>query len=594
MMQIRPASHYVYNGKLKLKMKGDFMKFKNLHIQNFRNFKDINICIGNSNVVFGVNDIGKTNLLYAIRFMLDRKHRLYGCVDSDFYKKDTSNPIIMTLTLDIEDEEDNDNKKIYTKIKGALKTAEKELCIQLRSEYNDEHLIGEIDMLWGSSLETLEIMPRSQQSFEVDKIFNVIYIDSSIQMENVFNRYTKHLFRNEKTVTEEEKENLKESIKGLNKHIAEIKSINEFEGNISSEYKKYRDEDLNVKIKSEVEIDNIYSKLVPYMVGSDDISYPTSGDGRKKIVEYSLLSLESREIEDYKINIFLIEEIENHLHRSMQISLSYQIFEDNLFKYLFMTTHSAQIVSRMDNVNLIKLSLRDKPIVKSCHYKVPIEYKELKSKLNENLCEAIFVDKVLLIEGPSESILFKRILETVDHKYECNGKYILHVDGINFKEYYEILDCLGISIIVKTDNDLKFNKTDKNINLLGINRCLRLIKDDEIENRGFKDVKTKEVFIDKKMTLQKFYFNKYNDKVKRLKENNIFLSQIDLENDLYEVVPDALDKFMSLQNTSKNAVDYLQQAKLINMIEFCKTLTSDDCKTIYSSSLFECLKRLVE
>lgn len=570
------------------------MKFKNLHVQNFRNFNDINICIGNSNVVFGVNDIGKTNLLHAIRFMLDRKYRLYGCLDSDFYKKDTSKPIIMTLTLDIEDEEDNDNKKIYSKIKGALKTAEKELCIQLRSEYNDEHLIGEIDMLWGSSLETLEIMPRTQQSFEIDKIFNVIYIDSSIQMESVFNRYTKHLFRNEKTVTKEEKENLKESIIGLNRQIAEIKSINEFEGNISSEYKKYRDEDLNIKIKSEVEMDNIYSKLVPYMVGRDDISYPTSGDGRKKIVEYSLLSLESRELEEYKINIFLIEEIENHLHRSMQISLSYQIFEDNLFKYLFMTTHSAQIVSRMDNVNLIKLSLRDKPIVKSCHYEVPIEYRQLKSKLNENLCEAIFVDKVLLIEGPSESILFKRILETVDHKYECNGKYILQVDGINFKEYYKILDCLGIVTIVKTDNDLKFNNTDLNINLLGINRCLTLVKKNKIKNIKFKDVKTKEAYENKKIKLQEYCFKKFSDEVKMLNENNIFLSQVDLENDLYEVVPDKLNTFVSLQNTSKSAIDYLQQAKLINMIEFCKTLTSDDCNTIYNSSLFECIKRLVE
>lgn len=268
------------------------MKFKNLHIQNFRNFEDLDICIGNSNVIFGVNDIGKTNLLCALRFILDRKYRTYGCVDSDFYKKDTSKSIIMTLILDIGDEGDNDNRKIYTKIKGALKTGEEELYIQLRSEYNDEHLIGEIDMLWGSSLETLEIMPRTQQSFEVDKIFNVIYIDSSIQMENVFNSYTKHLFRNEKTVTKEEKEKLKGSIQGLNKQISEIKSIKEFESNISSEYKKYRDEKLNIKIKSEVEMDNIYSKLVPYMAGKDDISYPTSGDGRKKLVEYSLLSLE--------------------------------------------------------------------------------------------------------------------------------------------------------------------------------------------------------------------------------------------------------------------------------------------------------------
>jgi len=570
------------------------MKLKNLHIQNFRNFEDINIAVGNSNVIFGVNDIGKTNLLCAIRFMLDRKHRLTGFVDSDFYKKDTSNPIIMTLTIDIEDEADEDNKKIYSKIKGVLKTGENELCIQLRSQYNEEHLIGEIDLFWGSCLDTLEPMPRTQQSFEIDKIFNVIYIDSSIQVENVFKRYTKQIFRSKKTITDKEKEKLKRTIKNLNARISAIKSIKEFEINVTMEYKKYRDEDLNIKIKSEVEMDNIYSKLVPYMSSQEDISYPTAGDGRKKIIEYSLLSLESRELEDFKINIFLIEELENHLHRSMQISLSYQIFEDSLFKYLFMTTHSSQIVSRMDNVNLIKLYLEDKPLGRSCYYKIPLEYVELKSKLNENLSEAIFSDKILLVEGPSESILFKRVLETIHSKYECDGKYILQVDGINFSEYYNILNCLGITIIVKTDNDLKFNKTNSNINLLGINRCLSLIGEDKIGNRTFKNVKTKEDYTGEKTRLQKYYFNKFDDKVNILKENNIFLSEIDLENDLYEVVPHLLDKFVSSQNTSRNAVDYLQQAKLVNMIEFCKTLTDIDCKTIYDSNLFECLKRLVE
>lgn len=572
------------------------MKFKNLHIQNFRNFEDINISIGNSNIIFGVNDIGKTNLLCALRFLLDRRYRINGCMDSDFYKKDTSKNIIITLMLDIGDEKDDD-KKIYSRISGLLKTGEKDFYIQLKSKYNDEHLIGEIEMYWGSSEETLEEMPGTQQSFELDKIFNVIYINSSIEMENIFKRYIRHLFNNEKTVTNDEEKKLKYGIKNLNKQISEIKSIGEFENNISNEYKRYNDEKLNIKIKSEIEIDNIYSKLIPYISGEDNISYPTSGDGRKKILEYALLSLESREMEECKINVFLVEEIENHLHRSMQISLSYQIFEDKLFKYIFITTHSSQIVSRMDKVNLIKLCLKDKPIGKSYYYQVPRDYKKFKSKLNENLSEAIFAEKVLLVEGPSESILFKRVLETVSPKYECAGRYILQVDGINFKDYYKVLDKLGIEVIVKTDNDLKFNEKDKNINLLGINRCLKLLGKRKIKNRKSQKVKTKEDYDNEKIYLQKQYFAEFEDKIKSygsIKGKNIYLSQVDLENDLYQVIPEEMDEFIKTQNTNKNSVDYLQQAKLINMIGLCKTLTDDSCRKIYKSDLFECIRKLVE
>lgn len=47
------------------------MKFKNISIKNFRNFENINITLDNKNVFFGMNDVGKTNFLYALRFVFE-------------------------------------------------------------------------------------------------------------------------------------------------------------------------------------------------------------------------------------------------------------------------------------------------------------------------------------------------------------------------------------------------------------------------------------------------------------------------------------------------------------------------------------------
>ena len=51
------------------------MKFEKISIRNFRNFENIEIAISNKNIFFGLNDIGKTNFLYAMRYVFDKDIR---------------------------------------------------------------------------------------------------------------------------------------------------------------------------------------------------------------------------------------------------------------------------------------------------------------------------------------------------------------------------------------------------------------------------------------------------------------------------------------------------------------------------------------
>ena len=572
------------------------MILKHLTVRNFRNFENVDIDLTNRNIVFGLNDIGKSNFLAAIRFLLDRNFRKNGFVDSDFYNKNTIGEIVITLKIEITDDEDNDdNKKIFTMMRGAIPSGAEEIFIQLRSVYEDEALMGQPNLFWGVDLENLEEIPSSQSFFELDKYFNVVYIDSSIQLEDTFKRYSREILKSESSLTGEERKVLNTHIRNLNKSVGKLKTIKTFEKELIDEYKKFKDDKkFKVSIQSEIELSNIHSKLRPYILDEKLENYPTSGDGRRKILAYTLLTLENRRLEERKINIFLIEELENHLHRSMQIALSYQIFSDDIFKYLFMTTHSSLIVSQMDNVNLIKLFKVKKVIGKSFVYRVPQAYKTLKHKLNQNLAEAIYADVVLLVEGPSEKILFERILKDKCERYESLGGYILEVDGINFKEYYTVLTALGIKVIVKTDNDLKKVKGKKECNLLGINRCQRLIRRREFPNlKGIDPIK-----YDKDLSYvvgrKDFVFSKLLKTIERLKENNIYLSRVDLENDLYEVIPEVMDRLSKENNSKKSGVDYLQSKKLVNMIDLSIRMNKSAVDKIYNHERFECLKKLVD
>ncbi|MDN0186980.1 AAA family ATPase [Staphylococcus arlettae] len=100
------------------------MKLKNLKVKNFRNFSDINLALNNRNIIFGMNDIGKTNLLQAIRFMFDRQIRINGFRVSDYHKNDTTLPIEIVVEIDISDRNNetpksNDSKLLISKIKKA-------------------------------------------------------------------------------------------------------------------------------------------------------------------------------------------------------------------------------------------------------------------------------------------------------------------------------------------------------------------------------------------------------------------------------------------------------------------------------------------
>ena len=69
------------------------MIFNSVTIKNFRNFEDISIDLTNKNVLFGMNDVGKTNFLYALRFVFDKEIRRQNFSDTDYYKKKVDVPI---------------------------------------------------------------------------------------------------------------------------------------------------------------------------------------------------------------------------------------------------------------------------------------------------------------------------------------------------------------------------------------------------------------------------------------------------------------------------------------------------------------------
>ena len=436
---------------------------------------------------------------------------------------------------------------------------------------------------WGGDINHLQEMKQRWYLYEIDYIFNVIYIDSYVNLYSLFKKNVSQLVKNEKDEDKGILTKIQNTVDDLNDHIASLSGIKEFENKLTPEYQKFRDEGISVSIKSEIAVKGLYSNIIPYIKqDNDDNLYPTAGEGRKKLLTYSIYDILSDENAEKKINLFLIEEPENHLHKSMQIALSQILFTDTKYTYLFVTTHSPFVLYEMDNVNLVRIYSDRKINGISAFYKVPENYEKARKMLNRCLSEAIFANKVLLVEGPSEYMLFSKVLAIVHQFYEADGIYILPVDGIGFQMYISILDKLEIFNVIKTDNDLRAVKGKGTYSVLGFSRCNKYIGKELLPTEQIQ-----ENSISAKRAL-------YNANIKNLdkirSEHSVFLSKVDLENDLDEVMHDRL--LTLLGETSP--VDYLQDSKHYHMVELIEKLSDTDCRTIYNHYNFACLKEVTE
>ena len=106
------------------------MKFDAVTIKNFRNFEYIAINLTNKNVLFGMNDVGKPNFLYALRFLFDKDIRRQNFTDTDYYKKNTNTPIEILVSIDIGDTEDADSQKLLENLKGAILSGKEKYYIK--------------------------------------------------------------------------------------------------------------------------------------------------------------------------------------------------------------------------------------------------------------------------------------------------------------------------------------------------------------------------------------------------------------------------------------------------------------------------------
>jgi energy-coupling factor transporter ATP-binding protein EcfA2 len=136
------------------------VKIKAIRIENFRSFKDQAISLGRYASFVGANGAGKSNVLYALNVFFREQGASATDVmklsEEDYFNKDTSKPIRVTLTFDELNEHAQGDLKDYFR--------QGELVVTAEAEYDPESGYGQVQH-FGQRLGIEEF----RRFFEADK-----------------------------------------------------------------------------------------------------------------------------------------------------------------------------------------------------------------------------------------------------------------------------------------------------------------------------------------------------------------------------------------------------------------------------------------
>ena len=185
------------------------------------------------------------------------------------------------------------------------------------------------------------------------------------------------------------------------------------------------------------------------MIFEDNVGIDQKGTGTQVFIKTDF----ALERSGANVDVILIEEPENHLSHVNLRKLIQRVSEKQSGQ-LFIATHNSLISARLE--------LRNLQIMHESTDEEPVSLRDLREETAKyfqkapvaSILEFAISAKAILVEGPSEYMLFEKFFETtMGHKPENDNVQIIDIRGLSFKRYLEIAKILGNKVAVVTDND---------------------------------------------------------------------------------------------------------------------------------------------
>lgn len=460
------------------------MKLHKLIISNFRGLNgDKNIIeFSNSNIIFliGQNNVGKSTYLRAYEFFTNSSQK---AVLEDFNDHNTEIPIIIEGWFLKEDEDEDD-----TDLQGKGKTSEPKWVEKWVNEDN----IVRVRKKWSSvgvGFEKETFSPAENDFVAngfggLDTLFSkysptpiaINAMESDSTLEEKVNKLIQDDFIKKMKLEHADLCNdITSKIKELQSKITSSDAVEELNVGLNENFQKIFS-DLTLKIEASkeenIKIEDAFKKNHTVVVGRTNCnrseSFLQNGHGVIRQALFNFLAfLKQNRTSTKKEYVILYEEPELFLHPKIAFKLReslYELAEKSPYQIICAThsplmidiskPHSSLIrVSKDENENSFTYQVGQDLFAKDEEQKQRVQ---MINRFNPNICETFYANKVLLVEGDTEAIVYRDLLNRL---YSNDEVFVLNTGSKNNIPFFqEILTAFHIEHYAIHDTDTEYNQ----------------------------------------------------------------------------------------------------------------------------------------
>ena len=549
------------------------MKIDKVHIKGFRSFDDEVVTLQKKTLIIGANDVGKTNLIYALRLLFDKslnEHDL-ELTDSDYNAYSHTDTIEITVYLSdiVED-------CLLSAFQGAVKNGE--LIIQYTNSKN-----GSYRILTGFSEETLSETTTRQYI----KRLNMQCVDTNRDLFSFLRRERIHMLQlakerltPEATIADEEQIlQIQTGLDNINKKVSSLNYVSSALEQVNAELSalSIHNEDQSVQfVAGESDAAKLLDNLV-LAYSSADKPLTLGGDGRNnQIFLATWIAKQNIQKNVDHVTFFAIEEPESHLHPHQQRKLS-EYIQNNFSDQIIITSHSPHIAAKFNAGNIVRLYTKNKYSYAACGGCSEFLKKTLSEfgyRMNSLSAETFFADGIFLVEGTSEVLFYTALSREIGLDLDYLNITILSVEGIGFRPYVAVCNALNIPWVLRTDNDVFSKPTNAPTKhyYAGISRIMGILEETSLDgSKELLDYWTEHKAendwpYNTSVSIAASNLNVYIRK--QATAFGLYVSNNDLENDLANSpLFDALKKHYN-KKAINTLVKAMQTKKANNMLDF--------------------------
>ena len=459
------------------------MRLYQLKIKNFRGLKgDGNIIkFDKSDIIFliGQNNVGKSTYLRGYEFFVNSSQK---ATQSDFYDFDQAIPIEMEGWF-VHEEEDTEDESYVGK--GKSKDP------NWVSKWTDENGIVKVRKTWkvqNALFKKETFSPVEDKWVEggfggFDSLFtkaapHPIAINA-MESEDSLNEKVNKLMQERclKKVRETQGklyEEALETIQRLEDAITGSDEIGKLNEELNAHFKKVFSE-LSLKIQAqnvnEIKLEDLFKKNHTISVERTNTHRPETflqnGHGVIRQALFNFITfLRDISDSDKKEYLILYEEPELFLHPKVTFKLRnslYDLAENSPYQILCATHSPLMIDVSRPHASLVRAIKKEGE--ETCTYQVgedifnkgekQKEYVQMVNRFNPHICEAFYADKVILVEGDTEAIVYRALLKKF---YPDEEVFVLNTGSKNNIPFFqEILTAFHIEHYAIHDIDTEFN-----------------------------------------------------------------------------------------------------------------------------------------